>query len=111
MNDAAASHLEAARRPGASVEEENGRPYLAIVRAELALAEGRLDGARAIVDTSAPRVAAMRIYVDGSEAIWQLVEIGLRRDGHSGRGCACGGRPGTGRGRARRCRNARQVRE
>ena len=77
MNDAAASHLEAARRPGASVEEENGRPYLAIVRAELARAEGRLDGARAIVDISAPRVAAMRIYVDGSEAIWQLVEIGL----------------------------------
>jgi ATP/maltotriose-dependent transcriptional regulator MalT len=77
MHDAAASHLEAARIPGTPVEEENSRAYLAIVRAELARAEGRLDDVRAIVDTTAPLVAAIPTFSDMSNGIWQLVEIGL----------------------------------
>jgi DNA-binding CsgD family transcriptional regulator/tetratricopeptide (TPR) repeat protein len=77
MNDAAATHLEAARIPGASVEEESGRAYLAIVRAELARAEGRFDDVRSIVDATAPGVAAIPTFSDMSNGIWQLVEIGL----------------------------------
>jgi len=77
MNDVASSHLEAARMPGASVEEETGRAFLATARAELARAEGRLADVRAIVDATAPRVAAIRTYSDMSDGIWQLVEVGL----------------------------------
>jgi DNA-binding CsgD family transcriptional regulator/tetratricopeptide (TPR) repeat protein len=77
MYDAAASQVEGARMPGASADEENGRVYLALARAELARAEGRLDDVRAIVDAAAPLVPAIPTFSDMSNGIWQLVEIGL----------------------------------
>jgi DNA-binding NarL/FixJ family response regulator len=72
----AAQYLKAARIPEASIDDENGRGYLATVRAELAMAEGRLELVIAIVDATAPRVA-MVPFSDMSETTWPLVEIGL----------------------------------
>ena len=55
----AATHLEAARDPGAPAQE-TGRGWLAIVRAQLAIAEGRLKDVRLIVASTAPRLASAR---------------------------------------------------
>ncbi len=110
LNSAAASHLEAARMPGASVEEDNGRGYLAVVRAELARAEGRLDDVRVIVDTTAPRVAAIPTFSDMCEGIWQLVEIGLDATAAQVEAARAAGDLGQVEGAAHRCRNATRVR-
>ena len=74
--DDAARHVQAARIPVATLEEES-RGYLASVRAQLARAEGRLGEVRTIVDATAPRVAGLHSFSDMSETIWPLVEVGL----------------------------------
>jgi DNA-binding CsgD family transcriptional regulator/tetratricopeptide (TPR) repeat protein len=73
----AATHLEAARVPEATPEEESERGYLATVRAELASSEGRLDDVRAIVDNTGARLAPLASVSDAGESVWRLVEIGL----------------------------------
>jgi DNA-binding NarL/FixJ family response regulator len=75
--EAAAEHLFGARLPYASPEEELGRGWLATARAQLALAERRLDDVRTIVDPTAQIVVAEDAYSDMSETIWWLVEVGL----------------------------------
>jgi DNA-binding CsgD family transcriptional regulator len=72
----AATHLEAARDPRA-VPEEPGRGWLATVRAELAIAEGRLEHVRSIVGATAPRLASASPWSSMVDFIWGLVEIGL----------------------------------
>jgi DNA-binding NarL/FixJ family response regulator/tetratricopeptide (TPR) repeat protein len=73
---AAAAHLEAARLPGASEDQELGRGWLATARAELALAERRLPDAQQIVDATARRIRDGP-YSDMSSTIWGLAEVGL----------------------------------
>jgi DNA-binding NarL/FixJ family response regulator/tetratricopeptide (TPR) repeat protein len=73
----ASAHLEAARIPGATVEAENRRGWLATVGAELARSEGRLEDVRAIVDATASRLAGAPPFSAMVETIWGLVEIGL----------------------------------
>jgi DNA-binding NarL/FixJ family response regulator len=50
---------------------------LATVRAELAIAEGRLEHVRSIVGATAPRLARASPWSGMGESIWELVEIGL----------------------------------
>ena len=83
----AATHLEAARDPGAPAQE-TGRGWLAIVRAQLAIAEGRLEDVRLIVASTAPRLASARRESFRRQWIWRLVEVGLGRRGHTCRGGA-----------------------
>jgi DNA-binding CsgD family transcriptional regulator/tetratricopeptide (TPR) repeat protein len=75
--DDAAKHLEAARTPEATIEEEAGRGWLATVRAELARAEGRFEDVRAIVDATASRIVGSSLFSGRAEWIWRLVEVGL----------------------------------
>ncbi len=73
----AATHLEEARDPEATVDEENTRGWLATAKAELAISEGRLDDVRAIVDFAASAISRTSPFSVKGEAIWGLVEIGL----------------------------------
>jgi DNA-binding CsgD family transcriptional regulator/tetratricopeptide (TPR) repeat protein len=74
---AAARHIEAARIPNATPEDENSRSYLALIRAALARSEGRLDDVRAIVVPTAQGIAHLPNLSELSEPIWRLAEIGL----------------------------------
>ena len=58
-------------------EKEDSLGYLAIGRAELARAEGRLDDVQGIVDTTAQAIARLRAFSDAAEMVWSLAEIGL----------------------------------
>jgi DNA-binding NarL/FixJ family response regulator len=73
----AAAHLLAARFPGTTAEEELRRGYLATARAELALAEGRLEDVLQLVAATAPRVAGAKTYTEMTETTWWLAAIGL----------------------------------
>jgi DNA-binding NarL/FixJ family response regulator len=76
--EAAAAHLEASRLPQDRSEvEELGRGWLATARAELALAERRLEDVQRIVDVSALRVLGDGTYRTMTETIWSMVEVGL----------------------------------
>jgi DNA-binding NarL/FixJ family response regulator/tetratricopeptide (TPR) repeat protein len=71
----ASTHLKAALVPGGVPELERG--WLATVRAELAIAEGRLDDVRSIVAGTAPRLANVSPWSGMADMIWGLIEIGL----------------------------------
>jgi DNA-binding NarL/FixJ family response regulator len=73
----AAEHLEASRLSNMTPEAESGRGWLATARARLALAEGRLDDVRDIVNASAPRVLASGVYNGMSDTVWWMAEVGL----------------------------------
>jgi DNA-binding NarL/FixJ family response regulator len=73
----ASAHLEASRLPGASEEAELGRGWLATARAELALAEGRFEDVRRIVEGTAPRILGDQVYDGMSDTMWWLAEVGL----------------------------------
>ena len=73
----AATHLDEARVPDATHEEESRRGWLATVRAELAVSEGRLEDVRAIVDATASLVRDATPLAEQGASIWSLVEIGL----------------------------------
>ena len=73
----AAEHLEASRLPNATPEEELQRGWLATGRAQLALAERRLDDVEQIVTATAPLVAGLKTYDSMSETAWMLAEVGL----------------------------------
>jgi DNA-binding CsgD family transcriptional regulator/tetratricopeptide (TPR) repeat protein len=74
---AAAEHLEAARGPNPTSEDELGRGVLATARAQLALAERRYDDVKRIVEATAPRVLASGGYTDMTNTIWSMAEVGL----------------------------------
>ena len=73
----AAAAIEASRLPNDTEEAELRRGWLATAKAELALAEGRLDDVRRIVQATAPRVLGDQLYAGMSDTVWWLVEIGL----------------------------------
>jgi DNA-binding NarL/FixJ family response regulator/tetratricopeptide (TPR) repeat protein len=73
----AAAHLEMSRLPHDSEEGELGRGWLATAKAELALAEGRLDDVRRVVEATASRVLGDQVYSGMSDTIWWLAELGL----------------------------------
>ena len=74
--DAARAQLDSARHPD-SPDQDSRRGYLATVRATLAVAEARLDDARAIVEATAPLIVEHQYPWETSETIVTLVEIGL----------------------------------
>ena len=71
--EAAAAHLEAARAPDVTYP----RGYFATVRTALAVAERRLDDARAIACETARRLADLRPFSGASEDVWWLAQAGL----------------------------------
>jgi DNA-binding NarL/FixJ family response regulator/tetratricopeptide (TPR) repeat protein len=73
----AAGHLEASRIPNATPQEELQRGWLATGRAQLALAERRLDDVERIVTATGPLVVGLQTYDSMSETAWILAEIGL----------------------------------
>jgi DNA-binding NarL/FixJ family response regulator len=74
----AAAHLEASRIPNATPEEELQRGWLATGRAQLALAERRLEDVERIVMATAPLVVELNKAYDAmSETAWLLAEVGL----------------------------------
>jgi DNA-binding NarL/FixJ family response regulator len=73
----AAGHLEASRFPNATPEEELRRGWLAVGRAQLALAERRLDDVESIVTATAPLVVGLKSYDSMKEMAWLLGEVGL----------------------------------
>jgi DNA-binding NarL/FixJ family response regulator len=77
--EAAAVHLEASRLPHDRVADdaELGRGWLATARAELALAERRLEDVQRLVDASAPRVLGEGTYSEMTETIWWMSEVGF----------------------------------
>jgi DNA-binding NarL/FixJ family response regulator/tetratricopeptide (TPR) repeat protein len=75
--NAAAAHIEAARDPQSSPEDELRRTYLATVRAGLAFAEHRDADLLQIVEQSLRHLAVLTEYVDYFETGWWLAELGL----------------------------------
>jgi DNA-binding NarL/FixJ family response regulator/tetratricopeptide (TPR) repeat protein len=76
--EAAAARLEASRlAEDRSEVAELDRGWLATGRAELALAEHRLEDVQRIVDTTAPRILGAGAFTAMTETIWWLAEVGL----------------------------------
>jgi DNA-binding NarL/FixJ family response regulator len=75
--EAAVVHVEAARLPSATKEKEDSLGYIAVVKARLARADGRLAEVLSIVDTTAQAISASPASEDANDMVWDLVEIGL----------------------------------
>jgi DNA-binding CsgD family transcriptional regulator len=74
---AAQEHLNAAEVRDLAPDEEPSRGYAAIVSAELAEVQGRLDDVRRVVRSVAPGLADAPPFSESSDNAWALIALGL----------------------------------